>query len=150
MKRIIDNSFVVRAPLEVAWNHVADIENWPSWAKHIRSVVTLPPGPLSLKTRCTITLSNGLKSTFTMTEFDPMQHWKWASRVFGSEVHYDHIFAESEGQTRIRFVIDAHGWSVGLLGGIFASIYRKNLDRAVPLLVQEIEAAVASRSARET
>ncbi len=49
MKRIIDKSFVVRAPLEVAWNHFAEIENWPSWEKHIRWVVKSSPGPLSLR-----------------------------------------------------------------------------------------------------
>ncbi len=149
MKRIIDRSFVVRAPLELAWKHFSEIEKWPTWARHIRSVEKSPPGPLSLETRGTMRLTNGVKSTFAMTEFEPMQHWKWVGRVLGSEVYYDHIFAESEpGQTTMRFIIDASGWSVGLLGGIFGSIYRKNLDRAVPLLVQEIEAA-ALRSQRE-
>ena len=60
------------------------------------------------------------------------------------EVAYDHIFSESgPAQTTIRFVVDAEGWSLPLVGGIFRRIYRKNLDRAVPLLIQEIEAAAS-------
>ena len=146
-KRIIDRSFRVRAPLEVAWNHVAQIEEWPSWAKHIRSVMKSPPGPLSRDTRATLKLTNGVKTTFQMIEFEPLRHWKWIGPFLGLQIHYDHIFSQDElGETTIRFTVDATGGPGALLRGIFARIYRKNLERAVPLLVQEIEAAAGAKS----
>lgn len=146
MKRIVDKSFTARAPVEATWNHLAEIEKWPSWAKHIHSVAKSPPGSLSLQSQGTIKLSNGLKMTFRMTEFVPQQHWKWVGSIAGAEIHYDHIFIERAAQqTTIRFVVDAEGWWVPLFGGIFGRVYRRNLNRAVPLLVQEIEAVASSQ-----
>jgi hypothetical protein len=36
MKRIVERVFTVRAPLALVWGHLAAVEKWPSWAKHIR------------------------------------------------------------------------------------------------------------------
>ena len=69
MKRIVDVRFTVRKSLERAWAHLAELEKWPSWARHIRSVEKSPPGPLSAATAGTIVLANGMTSTFRMTEF---------------------------------------------------------------------------------
>jgi uncharacterized membrane protein len=146
LKRVVDKSFVVRAPLEVAWNQIAQIEAWPSWAKHIRSVVKSPAGPLSQDTHGTLQLANGVRSTFRMVEFEPPRHWKWAGSFLGSQILYDHIFSEDkQDQTTIRFTVDVGGGPAVLIRGIFGWIYRRNLDRAVPLLVQEIERAAASK-----
>ncbi len=146
MKRVVDKSFIVRAPLEVAWNHLAKVEQWPSWAKHIRSVVKSPPGPLSSDSRATLRLSNGVRTTFQMIEFDPPRHWKWVGPFLGSQILYDHIFSQSEPrQTTIRFTVDVAGGPGVLFRGIFGRIYRKNLERAVPLLVQEIEATAGPK-----
>lgn len=142
MKRIVDKVFTVRAPLALAWDHFAEVENWPSWARHIRSVVKSPPGPLCAESQGALRLSNGVKTAFRMAEFEPLRHWKWVGRFLGAEISYDHIFTESgPEQTTMRFVVDAEGWSVPLVGGVFGRIYRRNLDRAVPLLIREIEAA---------
>jgi hypothetical protein len=146
LKRVVDKSFAVRAPLEVAWNHLAQIEGWSSWAKHIRSVVKSPPGPLSRDTHGTLRLANGVRTTFRMIEFEPPRHWKWAGSFLGSEILYDHIFSEDKpNQTTIRFTVDAGGGSAVFIRGIFGWIYRKNLERAVPLLIQEIEGAIAAK-----
>jgi uncharacterized membrane protein len=147
LKRVVDKSFIVRAPLEVAWNHVAEVEKWPSWAKHIRSVMKSPAGPLSLDSRATLRLTNGVRATFQMIEFDPPRHWKWAGSFLGSRILYDHIFSQDEpGQTTIRFTVDVSGGPGALFRGIFVQLYLKNLERAVPLRAQEIEAAAGPKS----
>jgi len=33
---LIHREFIVNARLEVAWQHLARVERWPSWAKHIK------------------------------------------------------------------------------------------------------------------
>lgn len=138
--RLVDVSFTVCAPPEVAWNHLGDIEKWPSWAKHIRSVTKSPPGPLSAATMGNIVLANGVTSTFRMTEFDPPCRWKWVGPFLGSDVHYDHVFEPGTGgTTTIRFIVDASGVSVFFLGWLFGAIYRNNLKKAIPLLSEEIE-----------
>ena len=147
-KRVIDRSFKVRAPLEVAWKQLGEIERRPSWAKHIRSAVKSPPGPLSRDTRARLKLSDGVRTTFQMVGFEALRHWKWAGPFLGSQIFYDHLFSQDEpGQTSIRFAVDSRGRGPGaLFHGIFAKIYRKNLDRAVPALIQEIEAAAGRSS----
>jgi hypothetical protein len=82
-----------------------------------------------------------------MIEFEPLQHWKWVGPFLGSQIFYDHIFSEDErGLTTIRFTVDASGGPASFLRGIFARIYRNNLERAVPLFVLEIEAAAGLKS----
>jgi len=46
---------------------------------------------------------------------------------------------------RRRSEVDAGGGPAVFIRGIFGWIYRKNLERAVPLLIQEIEGAVAAK-----
>ena len=146
-KRVVDVKFGVRAPLGFVWSHLAEIEKWPSWAKHIRSISISPPGPLSLKTHATLRLSNGVKTSFRMIEFDPPRHWKWAGSFLGAQILYDHIFDQKEPeQTMVRFTVDVSGGFGVLVRGIFGSIYRRNLSRAVPLLIAEIEAAARAKS----
>ena len=147
MKRLIDESFEVAVPLSLAWNHLAKVENWPTWAKHIKSVVRTPPGPLSIDTRATIRLTNGMTSTFKMIEFAPPRHWKWHGSLLGAHIYYDHVLSDvAPGETRVRFTVDASGWQVAILGGIFANIYRRKLRSAIPRLVAEIEARAKSNA----
>ena len=81
-----------------------------------------------------------------MIEFDQPRHWKWVGPFLGSEILYDHIFSQNEiGQTTVRFTVDVAGGPSALFRGIFSRIYRKNLERAVPLLVQEIEGTARPR-----
>ena len=140
MKRLIDESFEVAVPLTAAWDHLAQIERWPSWAKHIKSVIRNPAGPLSVDTEGTINLSIGVATTFKMTEFEPMRHWKWRGGLLGAQLDYDHVFtALAPARTRVQFTIDASGWQAAIVGPAFAAIYRRNLLRAIPLLIAEIE-----------
>jgi carbon monoxide dehydrogenase subunit G len=142
MRRILEREFTVGVPLHRAWDHLAAIENWPSWAGHIRSVEKQPDGPLCAETTGTIRLTNGFASTFVMTELNPPRSWKWVGPFLGCRIHYDHVLAEiDEHQTRITFVLDAEGWSVPIVAGLFARVYRKNLERAIPNLIAEMENA---------
>ena len=55
-------------------------------------------------------------------------------------VHYDHQFSRAgPDETEGRFVLDGEGFGVGLFGRVFAAIYARSLDRAIPNLVNEIE-----------
>ncbi len=142
MKRLIDESFELAVPLNTAWDHLAQIEKWPSWAKHIGSVVRSPPGPLSAGSEGKINLSNGIATTFKMTQFEPMRHWKWRGSLLGAQLDYDHVFtAIAPKRTRVQFTVDGSGWQVAIVGAMFAAIYRRNLRRAIPRLIAEIETA---------
>ena len=134
--------FTVELPVERAWQHLARVEQWPSWAKHIKQVEVQPPGELGPESTGRLHLTNGLKPVFTVTEFNPYRNWKWVGGFLWLTVHYDHHFEElNSAQTKLTWVVEATGFGVSVLGRLFAKIYSKSLDRAIPLLVQEMNAS---------
>ena len=142
MITLLRREFTVDLPLEKAWQHLARVEQWPSWAKHIKQVDVQPPGELGPKSTGLIHLSNGVKSAFTMTEFSSYRNWKWVGGFLWLTVHYDHRFEElNPMQTKLTWVVEAKGFGVSVFGRLFAKIYSKNLDRAIPLLVKEMNAS---------
>jgi hypothetical protein len=142
MITLLRREFAVDLPLETAWQHLARVEQWPTWAKHIQQVQVQPAGELGPQSAGVIRLSNGVKSAFTMTEFNPYRNWKWAGRFLWLTVHYDHLFEElNPRQTKLTWVVAGEGFGVSVFGRLFAKIYAKNLDRAIPLLIEEMNAS---------
>ena len=140
MVTLIDREFTVNASLERAWQHLAHLDQWPTWAHHIKQVEVHPQGELGPQSSGVIHLANGMKSTFRMTEFNPWRNWKWVGPFLWLTIHYDHCFESlSSDQTKLRFVLEATGYGVGFFGKLFAKVYRRNLEKAIPLLVSEIE-----------
>jgi hypothetical protein len=141
--------FTVNLSVEKAWQHLARVEQWPSWAKHIDQVEVQPPGELGPQSTGRLHLTNGLKPVFRMTEFNPHRNWKWVGGFLWLTVYYDHLFDElNPTQTRLTWVIEAKGLGASVLGRLFANIYSKSLDRAIPLLVEEMNASSVSLKGR--
>jgi Polyketide cyclase / dehydrase and lipid transport len=139
MITLVRREFTVDVPMERAWQHLARVEQWPSWAKHIRQVEVQPPGELGPNSAGILRLTNGVSSAFTMTEFNPYRNWKWAGGFLWLTVHYDHLFEElTPHQTKLTWVVAGEGFGVSVFGKVFAKVYAKNLDRAIPLLIAEM------------
>ena len=135
---LLRREFVVDVPLPRAWDHLACVEQWPSWAKHIEQVELQPPGELGLGSTGVMRLANGLKPAWRVTEFNPYRNWTWVGAFLWLAVHYDHRFEElNPTQTKITFVLEAKGFGKSAIGRLFARIYSRTLDRATALLVQE-------------
>jgi hypothetical protein len=149
MITLLRREFRVELPLEKAWQHLARVEQWPSWAKHIKQIDVQPPGELGLKSTGRLHLNNGVKSgwpgscaAFTVTEFNPYHNWKWVAPFLWLKCHYDHFFEElNPTQTKLTWVIEAKGFGKSVIGRLFAKVYSKSLDRAIPLLVEEMNAS---------
>jgi len=140
MLRVLERNFSVRVPLEHAWVHLEKVEQWPTWARHIRRIDLTPPGPLKANSQGVIYLTNGVRSTFRMEEISPRDNWKWAGPFLWLTVHYDHRFTRvGADQTLIGFIIDVEGFGTAIFGRMFAAIYSINLRRAIPRLVKELE-----------
>ena len=134
--------FTVELPAEEAWRHLARVEQWPSWAKHIKQVEVQPPGALQAESTGHFVLTNGLKPVFRMTEFNPHRSWKWVGDFLWLTIYYDHRCEElNPTLTKLTFELEGRGFGVSLLGRLFAKVYSKSLDRAIPLLVQEMNAS---------
>ena len=143
---LIDRQFVVNVSPERAWHHLARVDQWKTWARHIKHIELSPEGVLGPQSSGVIHLANGMKSTFRMTEYNPGRNWKWVGPFLWLTIEYDHQFESmNSDQTRLRWVVDAHGFAVGVFGKLFAKVYRGNLEKAIPRFVNEVE-AVASQS----
>lgn len=145
MVALIQREFTVALPLQRAWEHLARVEQWPSWAPHIKQVELHPPGELGSQSTGVIHLTNGIRPAFRMTEFNPPQNWTWVSPFLWFAVIYDHQFeALDAGHTKLIFVVAAQGFGASLIGRLFAKVYRRSLEKAIPLLVAEMNASAAN------
>ena len=139
MTRLLQRQFEVPVPLADAWCFLARVEEWPQWAAHIRRIDVTPPGDVGPGSSGVIRLRNGIKSTFRMQEFRPGKNWKWAGPFLWLTVHYDHQFdAVGPDRTRLTWVVDAEGFGASVFGRLFAAVYSRNLDKAIPALVASI------------
>src|SRR5437879_3096619 len=140
MVALIKYEFTVAVPLQRAWEHLTRVEQWPSWAPHIKKIELQPPGELGPQSSGFIHLTNGIKPVFRMTEFNPPRNWKWVGGFLWLTVIYDHQFEPLDVEhTKLIFIVEANGFGASILGRLFAWIYRRNLERAIPLLIAEIE-----------
>jgi hypothetical protein len=136
---MLRREFMVQLPAERAWQYLARVEQWPSWAKHIKRVELEPAGELGLNSTGRMVLTNGLKPAWTVTAFNPFRNWVWVGDFLWLDIYYDHRFEElNPTQTKITFALEASGFGKSLFGRLFAKIYSKTLDRAIALLVQEM------------
>lgn len=136
---LIRREFEVDVPPAQAWRHLSRVTGWPSWARHIRSIEIEPEGELGPGSRGCVRLRNGVRSAFEVVEFNPHSNWMWVGPFLWLTVRYDHRFApQGDRRTRLTWVVEADGIAVGLFGRLFAAIYRRSMERAIPLLVEEM------------
>jgi carbon monoxide dehydrogenase subunit G len=141
MVQLIEREFTVSVPLQAAWDHLAHIEQWPSWAPHIRRIALAPPGELGPQSTGVIHLTNGIKPVFQVTEFNPPRNWKWVGQFLWLTVIYDHQFEAIDSKhTRLAWTVSAQGLAAGTIGRLFAMIYRRSLEKAIPRLIRQMNA----------
>ncbi len=153
MITLLQREFTVNVALQRAWNHLARVEQWPSWAPHIKRIELIPPGELGSQSTGVIYLTNGIKSAFRMTEFNPPHgdsgsgrcNWKWVGPILWLTIHYDHRFeALDAGHTRLIWTVAAEGLGTSIFGRLYAMIYRPNMDKAISRLIREMNAESAN------
>ena len=150
MRSVVDREFSTPAPCEAVWKHLANVANWPSWARHIKSVDVVPPGALQADTVGTFRLKGAPSARFEMRVFEPPRRWSWFGKFLWLGVDYDHLFESREdGGTDIRFLVAVRGFGNGTLGRLFGRVYGGKLDKAIPHLLEELVLLTDSPS-RET
>jgi Polyketide cyclase / dehydrase and lipid transport len=144
MVTLIQREFTVGVPRHKAWEHLARVEQWPSWAPHIKRIDLSPPGQLGPQSTGVLHLANGMKPAFRVTDFNPPRNWIWVGRFLWLTVIYDHQFEELDtGHTKVTFIVQGSGFGVTVLGPLFAKLYRGTLEKAIPLLIAEMNASSA-------
>jgi carbon monoxide dehydrogenase subunit G len=144
VRALLHRSFEVAAPVERVWDRLARPAQWPSWAHHIEAVRMTPAGLVTASSAGEIRLRNGIVSRFEVTEFQDGARWLWTGPFLWMRVRYDHVLTPvGPGRTRVAFDVAGSGFGVSTLGRLFARVYARNLDRAIPNLVAELERPAA-------
>ncbi len=135
MKPLLERTFAVEAAAERAWAELVAAEQWPRWAQHLGSVQVAPPGPVGPGSSATLKLKNRTKARVRVTEFEDGRRFRWEGSFLWMRLGYDHLVTiDDTGQVRITFTVEGAGVGVDTIGPLFASIYARNLDRAIPRL----------------
>jgi hypothetical protein len=135
MKRLLERTFAVEATAERAWAELVAAEQWPRWARHLASVQVTPPGPVGPGSRATLRLTNHTTATVRVTEFQDGRRFRWEGSFLWMGLGYDHLVTTDDtGRVSITFTVEGAGVGVNTIGRLFASVYARNLDRAVPRL----------------
>ena len=146
MKRLLERTFVVEAAAERAWAELLGAERWPRWAQHLRSVQVTPPGPVRPGSSATLKLTNHTTATVRVTEFQDGRRFRWEGSFLWLGLGYDHVIrTDNTGRVHITFTVDGAGIGVDTIGRLFASVYARQLDRAIPRLQVLLQAADRAR-----
>lgn len=136
--KALERRFTVAAPIDEAWRELAAVEDWPSWAPHIRRVKVEPAGPLGPQSTGRLKLRGGLRSAFRMTDWDPPRRWTWIGPLAWLKVHYDHQFEpDPDGGTTLTWTVALSGFGASAIRRPFSRTYGRNVDRAIPQLQQK-------------
>jgi hypothetical protein len=135
VKPLLERTFAVEAAAERAWAELVAAEQWPRWAQHLGSVQVAPPGPVGPGSSATLKLKNRTKARVRVTEFEDGRRFRWEGSFLWMRLGYDHLVTiDDTGQVSITFTVEGAGVGVNTIGPLFASIYARNLDRAIPRL----------------
>ena len=68
-----------------------------------------------------------------VTEFQEERRFRWEGAFLWLGLGYDHLVTTDDtGRVSITFTVDAAGLGVNLIGPLFAGIYARSLNRAIP------------------
>lgn len=142
MRQLLTRTFDVEPQPPQVWDALVDAEAWPQWARHIARVDLTPPGPVSDSTHAVIVLTNRTKARVAVTEFEPGRRFRWDGSFLWLDLAYDHLVeATSNGGSTVTFTVHGNGSGISSLGRLFARIYARNLDRAIPRFQTQLNEA---------
>ncbi len=140
MREAVREQVVVERSPSAAWDHMARLEAWPSWAGHIRAMDPEPPGELTESTAVVLDMRAGPKVRMVVTEYDPPHSWVWEGHSFGTTTRFEHRFEQvADERTRIWFLAWMDGPMAGLAAWAFGKVMHRNLSVALPRLKSEME-----------
>src|SRR4029450_5903048 len=130
MRRLLERTFVVEAAAERAWAELVAAEQWPRWARHLRSVQVTPPGPVGPASSATLRLTNRTKARVRVTEFEDGRRFRWEGSFLWLGLGYDHLVTTDEaGRVQITFTVEGAGVGVTTIGRLFRGVYARHLDQ---------------------
>lgn len=132
----VSRSFTVDVARDDAWRRLAAVRRWPEWAPHITAATVTPPGQLGPSSSGALSVRGFGRTTFVMSAWAPPDRWEWTGRMPGVRIVYDHRFAAAGDATTLTWTVTLDGPLAAPVRRVFARIYGRNLDKAIPRLQQ--------------
>ena len=125
--------FEVDAPLEEAWQRLAEVERWPEWAPHITSVTVSPPGELGPHQAVPCRSSGWAQhlphvGLGAASALGVGRRAAWGPHLLRPSVRVVGPGSDTAG------MVGRAPWPWRAVRPVFARIYGRNLDRAIPRL----------------
>jgi carbon monoxide dehydrogenase subunit G len=138
---LLRREFRVEAPLTEAWRELADVTAWPRWAPHLRRVTVEPPGPVGPSSIGRLTFQPIGGSSFRVSSYVEGTGWEWVGGVLWLTIRYDHRFEAMADGTHLTWTVAEDRDRPSVVGRLFASVYARLVDRAIPRLQDHMKLA---------
>ena len=130
---VVSSEAEIGASPEALWDVIADLESWPEWSPHVRSLEV--DGPLEPGTQ--FRWKAGPTITSTLREVERPERIGWVGTTFGVKAVHIWSFERRGGTTLARTSESWDGLLARLLRGWFRRSLQKTLDESLSLLAAE-------------
>jgi uncharacterized membrane protein len=129
------NQIEIQAPVDVIWNVLTDIQNWPKWQKAVTETVV--EGKIEEGTTFRWK-AGGLSFKSRIHTSKPHTAFGWTGTTIGASAIHNWTFTEKDQRTTIVVVEES---LEGLLPKLFRKNFQKNLDNGVLKNLKELKEA---------
>ncbi len=129
------NQIEIKAPLDIVWNTLTDVSNWPKWQKSLTEVKVdgrIEEG-LSFEWKV-----GGLSIKSKIHTSKPYEAFGWTGTTIGASAIHNWTFVEKDENTTIVIVEES---LQGVFPGLFSGYFQKNLDSGVLTNLMELKDA---------
>jgi uncharacterized protein YndB with AHSA1/START domain len=120
-------SAVIKAPIDVVWDALIDVEGWPEWSKSMTSVQRLDDGPFGVGGKARIKQPAFPALVWEVDELEPPVSFTWSTRSVGVRTVAEHRLSNDGGAVTLVLTIRQTGPLAGVVGRLTARRGRRYL-----------------------
>ena len=124
------------ATKEAFWHVWTDVATWPTWDTPLKAATL--EGEMSLGTKGTLTTQAGQKSSFTITEYEPLQRYAFTTRLPGARLVVRRYFSGADEALQFTHNVTFEG----PFGFIFAALLGRGFMRDLPPVMEHLRKRV--------
>ena len=140
----ITRSIYIGAPPDAVWRVLVNIEAWPGWARQMKRLERLDPGPLAFGSRVRVTPKAMPGSVWEVTEYEERRSYTWTSKVApGVRLTGGHVVDPDPDGVKATFWLASSGPLAAVLSPLLAVVFRRNTRLATEGLKAYVESTRA-------
>jgi hypothetical protein len=116
------------------WRVWTDVKNWPRWDTPLKEARL--EGNLQLGAKGKLTTQNGQVSSFTLSDFKPVQSYTFTTQLPGARLVVRRYISNESGS---KFQFTHHVSFEGTLAFLFAGLLGKGFMKALPPVMENLK-----------